>query len=77
MRAPYMNKHRPKNGPPPGLVNAIFLGCVYGYFALHMNKDPVNCYADESSDEALDENTADSKQMNNSTNIGAKFQLVF
>ena len=70
-------KYGRKSGPPPGLVNAIFLGCVYGYFALHMNKDPVNCYANETDDQAIDEATADSKTMNESTNVGAKFQLCF
>ena len=70
-------KYGRKNGPPPGLVNAIFLGCVYGYFALHMNKDPVNCYANDTDDQAIDENTAEQKQINDSTNIGAKFQLTF
>ena len=52
-------KYGRKKGPPPGLVNAIFLGTIYGYFALHMNKDPVNCYANETDDEAIDDATAD------------------
>ena len=73
MRAPYAFKKRPSRGPPPGLVNAIFLGCVYGYFALHLNKDPVDCYANDTDDAALEEGTSDNKAMNDATNVGARF----
>ena len=57
MKAPYDFKRRSR-GPPPGLVNALFLGCVYGYFAMHFDGDPVDCYANDTDDNAIDDSDA-------------------
>ena len=56
MRAPYQFKTKGKrNGPPPGLINALFLSFVYGYFAMHFNGDPLECWANDTSENAIQE----------------------
>ena len=76
MRAPYEFKKKTKRGgPPPGLINALFLACVYGYFALKMNNDPMDCYANDTSDSAIDDN--DTEGMKTATNIGGTFGVCF
>ena len=66
-----------KNGPPPGLINAMLLGCMYGYFALSFDGDPNDCYANEESDDRINQDTASSAEMSSTTNVGAKFSLTF
>ena len=70
MRTPYTFKKTGK-GPPPGMVNALVLGSVYGYFALKMHKDAADCYANETSDQAVDE--TNNEQMKDAVNIGNRF----
>ena len=77
MRAPYQFKKPIKNGPPPGLINAVLLGVMYGYFALNFDGDPNDCYANEESDQRINQDTASSKEMSAATNVGAKFSLIF
>ena len=73
MRVPYHISKKRTTGPPPGLVNSIFLGIVYGYFAMRFHNDPVDCYANDSDDQALDEDTTEGNKLNYATNVGAKF----
>ena len=75
MRVPYSMNKGNRKGPPPGLINALFLACVYGYFAMHVTNDPLDCYANDSSDNAIDE--GDTEGMKSATNIGGIFQLSF
>ena len=76
MRAPYQFKTKGKrNGPPPGLINALFLSFVYGYFAMHFNGDPLECWANDTSENAIQEE--DREGMKTATNIGGTFGFVF
>ena len=76
MRAPYSYKRNTrKGGPPPGLINSLFLACVYGYFALKMNNDPMDCFANDTSDSAIDDN--DTAGMKTASNVGGTFHMSF
>ena len=60
-----------KNAPPPGLLNALVLGCIYGYFALNFSGDPNDCYANDESDDVVDPSKSSGKELAGSHNIGA------
>ena len=77
MRVPLELKKPSKFGPPPGLVNSVILMCVYGYFVLRFDKDPTNCYANDDSDERINDEEADPDEMKNTSNIGKKFNFIF
>ena len=76
MKSPYRKNQR-KKGPPPGLINALIFSCMYGYFALNMDGDPNDCYANDTTDDRIDQNTATSTELGKTTNIGAKFGITF
>ena len=58
MPSPYAHKKMRKRGPPPGLINALLLGGMYGYFALNFSGDPNDCYANDDSDDRINQNEA-------------------
>ena len=51
----YNESFRKRRGPPPGMVNAVILGCFYGYFAMNFDDDAPYCYANDDSDSRLDD----------------------
>ena len=78
MRSPYENKLLiKKRGPPPGMINALLLGCMYGYFALNFSGDPNECYANDDSDDRIDQSTVTGKSLSNTVDVGAVFGLTF
>ena len=77
MRTPYNFKKPVKNAPPPGLLNALVLGCVYGYFALNMSGDPNDCYANDDSDDRISESDSSGTKLSSATNVGSSFVLIF
>ena len=66
----------PTNRPPPGLINALILGCMYGYFALNFDGDSDVCYANDENDKRLAD---DAKMTTEShyTNVGQIFHFCF
>ena len=77
MRSPYSLNKNQRHGPPPGLVNSLILGCIYGYFAMRFHQDSVNCYANDNKDDRIDADTADKSDVDSTTNIGGKFGFSF
>ena len=75
--APYELKRKFGRGPPPGLINAMALGTLYGYFALNFDGDPNDCYANADSDDRIDQDTAGRGAMTETTNVGGHFSLTF
>ena len=77
IQAPYEKKRRFGRGPPPGLINSLLLGTMYGYFALNFDGDPNDCYANGESDDRVDQDEASRKSMLSTVNVGGTFSVLF
>ena len=64
-----------QTGCPPGLMNALVFGVIYGYFGLNFDGDPNDCFANATDDARVDQDSE--TPLSDTMNIGSKFNFAF